>query len=56
MKTLKAKIESLPRGPLADKDFQHFLVSLITSPAVGHPKHWAPVMQTLIGHLPVRCI
>src|SRR5690606_38169968 len=40
-----------PAGPLSNADFQRLLVGLVTSPALGHPKHWVPVMDALMGHL-----
>ena len=36
-------------APLAREDFQRLLVSLVTSPAIGHPIHWVPVMNTLMA-------
>jgi hypothetical protein len=51
MTPLKTEIEALPAGPLSNADFQRLLVSLVTSPASGHPKHWVPVMDALMGHL-----
>lgn len=51
MAPLKTEIEALPAGPLADGDFQRLLVGLVTSPAAGHPKHWVPLMDALMGHL-----
>jgi hypothetical protein len=51
MAPLKTKIEALPAGPLNNADFQRLLVSLVTSPALGHPKHWVPIMDVLMGHL-----
>lgn len=46
MAPLKTKM-----GALTDGNFQQLLVELVTSPAVGHPKHWVPVMAALMKHL-----
>jgi len=48
MAPLKAEIQALPADPLTREDFQRLLVGLITSPSMGHPKYWTPVMDALM--------
>jgi hypothetical protein len=51
MAPFKTEIEALPPEPLTDAHFQRLLVELVTSHAAGHPKHWVPLMDSLMGHL-----
>jgi hypothetical protein len=46
---LKIKIDRLPPLPLSAEEFQPLLIETISSPISGHPKHWIPVLESLMS-------
>lgn len=51
MKSFETEIEALPPGQIGTEDLQRLLVGVVTSIAVGHPKYWVPVMDSLMRHV-----